>query len=139
VDNAPAEFSTPSTEVENLAAVAAEAFGAGRQQRSIATFLAGYDPPVVRDALDSVLQRLERGDPIAKPVAYFYTVVKVMQADRDTADQARAQDQAEKRAIAVSWARSLLREWPLEQARAILIDTYGDPEFAEQILREIVQ
>jgi len=125
--------------VENLAAMAAEAFGAVAQERSIASFLSGSDAEVVRDALHSVLQRLERGDPIEKPIAYFYTVVKVMQADRDAAQQKHGQDEAEKRAIAISWARSLLREWPLEQARAILMDTYADPEFADQILPEATE
>jgi len=135
----PAHFSTVSTDVENLAALVAEHFGATSQQRSIATFLSGYDPAVVRAALETVLRRLERGDPIQKPIAYFYTVVKVMQADHDAVDQERAQDEVEKRAIAMSWARSLLREWPLEQARAILIDTYTDPEFADEILREATE
>ena len=125
--------------VENLAATAAEAFGATSQERSIASFLSGYDHEVVAEALESVLQRLEHGDAIEKPIAYFYTVVKVMQADRDGARQERAQDEAEKRAIAISWGRSLLREWPLEQARAILIDTYADAEFADEILREATE
>jgi len=137
VENSPIDFSTVSTNVENLAAIAAEAFEATSQQRSIVTFLAAYDPVLVRDALARVVHRLERGDQIENPIAYFYTVVKAMQGERDTADQERTQGDDEKRAIAMSWARSLLREWPLEQARDILMDTYGDPQFADDILRDL--
>lgn len=139
VENSSGDFSTVSTNVENLAAIAAEAFEARSQERSIATFVSGYDPLVVRDALETVIQRLERGDQIENPIAYFYTVVKVMQAERDTTEQEQTRGEDEKRAIALSWARSLLREWPLEQARDILIDTYGAPEFADEILRDLTQ
>jgi len=139
VENSGAELSTVSTNVENLAAIAAEAFGRASQQQSIATFLAGYDPVVVREALETVIQRLERGERIDNPIAYFYTVVKVMQAERDTADQQQTRGDDEKRAIAISWARSLLREWPLQQARDILMDTYGDPRFADDILRDLTE
>jgi len=125
--------------VENsreLAELVARAFQVPGQRRSIATFLEGYDPAIAREAFESVLHRLDRGESIAKPVAYFYTVLKVMQADRDSREQDTSQSDEEKRAVAVSWARSLLRDWPPEQVRSILMDTYSAKGFVNGIIDE---
>ena len=130
-------FSTGVETVENLAALAAEQFGVPEQEQKIAHYLAQYDPQVVQEALDTVTARLEHGDEIRTPVAYFYTVVKVAQAERDEAQADRQRDDSERRVIARNWARSLMREWPLEQVQAILADTYHDETFVEEIIQEI--
>ena len=127
-----------SASVENsaeLAALVADAFGARNQQRSIATFLEGYDLTTVQAAFESVLHRLDRGEAINNPIAYFYTVVKMMQADQNAAATEAQQSESERRAVALSWARSLMREWPEEQVQAILIDTYRDKGFVCGIMQ----
>ncbi|MEA3401344.1 MAG: helix-turn-helix domain-containing protein [Armatimonadota bacterium] len=128
------EFSTTVESVEALASTAAAYFEVPDERASIERFLSGYDPPIVAAALDSVAQRLERGQAIAKPVAYFYTVVKVMQAERDTDAAERRRGEDERLATARNWARSLLREWSPHQVRAILADTYHSPTFVDEVL-----
>jgi len=136
-----------SARVENLAGAAVEnseeladlvvgAFNCPRQRRSIATFLEGYDTRIAQQAFESVLHRLDRGESIAKPVAYFYTVLKVMQAEHAEAEKHAERSEREKHAIAVGWARSLLRDWPEEQVRAILMDTYRQEEWICAIMAE---
>ncbi len=131
------EFSTDVETVENLAGLVAEQFGVPDQERNIAGYLRQYDAHVVQAALDTVTARLERGDPIRKPVAYFYTVVRVAQAEHDAGQADRQRDDSERRVIARNWARSLMREWPLDQVQAILADTYHDEQFVDEIIREI--
>ncbi len=131
-----------STIVENvgkLAALAAQYFAVPAEKKSITTFLGQYDAEVAAAALETVVRRMERGEHITKPIAYFYTVVKMMQAERDEDESDREQDEGQRRVIARNWARSLLREWPAEQVRAILADTYRSSEFVDDIMREIAQ
>lgn len=132
------KFSTPPEEIEALAALAAEYFNAPGEEGSIARFLAGYEPQVVIDAFEAVTRRLERGDRIQKPIAYFYTVIKVMQADYDERQAEHDRDEREQRLIARNWARSLLREWSPDQVRAILSDTYTSEEFVAEIMTDIL-
>ena len=132
---------TASTEVEvgdtdELAEVICATFGCPQQRRSIATFLRDYDLPVAIRAFQSVLERLERGEQIAKPAAYFYTVLKVMQEEAREAAREAERSAQERRLLAVSWARSLMREWPLEQVEAILMDSYHQKDFVCDIIRE---
>jgi len=138
VENSAAVENSTEAIVENsgeLAELIASAFAVPKQTRSIATFLEAYDPATAHSAFESVLHRLDRGEQIDKPVAYFYTVLKMMQADRDATRHENEQDQAEKQAVALSWARSLLREWPTEQVQAILMDTYMDKSFVYGIMQ----
>jgi len=131
-----------STIVENvgkLAALAAEYFDVPDEEKSITTFLSQYDAEVAAAALERVVRRVDRGEHIAKPIAYFYTVVKTMQAERDEDESDRERDEDQRRLSARNWARSLLREWPVEQVRAILADTYRSNEFVDEIMREITQ
>lgn len=133
----PQDFSTAVESVENMAAVAAHYFDVPDEERSIAGYLQQYDEDIVKSALATVARRIEDGEPIRKPVAYFYTVVRVAQAEHDAAQADHSRDDAERRAIARNWARSLLREWPPAQVRAILADTYHSDEFAHEIMAEI--
>lgn len=135
VDN---EFSTAVDSVGNLAALAAEYFDASDEQASVERFLSRYEPQVVMDAFEAVARRLERGDHIAKPIAYFYAVVKVMQAEHDERMAEHDRDERERRLIARNWARSLLREWSRDQVRAILADTYASEAFVAEIMAEVV-
>ena len=130
-------FSTAVESVENLAAMAAHYLGVPDEERSIAGYLRQYDKDIVKQALATVAMRIEEGEPIRKPVAYFYTVVRVSQAEQDAAAGEQQRDGAERRVIARNWARSLMREWPPEQVRAILIDTYHSEEFVDEILVDI--
>ena len=131
------KFSTAVENVENLASVAAAYFGVPDEERSIAGYLRQYDKDIVTSALATVAARLESGASIKKPVAYFYTVVRVAQAEHDGAQGEPGRDDAERRVIARNWARSLMREWPPEQVRAILTDTYHDEQFVDGIMDEI--
>lgn len=131
------DFSTVVESVENLAAVAADYLGVPDEERSIAGYLRQYDKDIVTSALATVASRMEKGDPIRKPVAYFYTVVRVAQAEHDADEGAHQRDESERRVIAVNWARSLLREWPAEQVRAILIDTYHSEAFVDEVMGDI--
>ncbi|MFO8081439.1 MAG: hypothetical protein R6V07_14215 [Armatimonadota bacterium] len=131
------EFSTVVESVDKLAAVAADYLGVPDEERSIAGYLRQYDKDIVTSALATVASRIENGDPIRKPVAYFYTVVRVAQAEHDAEEGAQQRDEKERRVIAVNWARSLLREWPSEQVRAILIDTYHAEAFVDEIMDDI--
>lgn len=133
----PLEFSTAVESVENLASLAAAYFDVPEQERSIAGYLRQYDHDVVKSALATVAARIENGEPIRKPVAYFYTVVRVSQAEHDAAEGQADRDDTERRVIARNWARSLMREWPPEQVRAILTDTYHSAEFVKEILKDI--
>lgn len=130
-------FSTGEDTLANLAALAAEHFGASGEEARVESFLSNYDPGVVADAFEAVTRRLERGEQIAKPIAYFYTVVKVMQAEHDERATERDRDDRERWLIARNWARSLLREWSPEQVRAILADTYSSEEFVAAIMAQI--
>ena len=139
VENSAAVENPAVTGVENaeeLAGVIAETFNTPRQRKGIATFLAGYDLAVSCAAFDSVLQRVERGEEIGKPIAYFYTVVKLMDADAAVAAEEAREGEDEKRAVALGWAKGLLRDWPEEQVRSILTDTYVDSEFVCGIISE---
>jgi DNA-binding MarR family transcriptional regulator len=131
------DFSTAVESVENLAAVAAHYLGVPDEERSIAGYLRQYDKDIVKAALATVARRIEDGDPIRKPVAYFYTVVRVAQAEHDATEADQQRDDGERRVIARNWARSLMREWPPEQVRAILADTYHSDEFVDGIMAEI--
>jgi DNA-binding MarR family transcriptional regulator len=131
------EFSTAVESVENLAVVAAHYLGVPDEERSIAGYLRQYDKDIVTSALATVASRLEAGEPIRKPVAYFYTVVRVSQAEYDASEGAQDRNDSERRVIARNWARSLMREWPAEQVRAILTDTYHSEDFADAIVEEI--
>ena len=133
------ELSTIVENVGKLAALAAEHFAVPDEEKSIATFLGQYDVEVAAAALDIVVRRVERDEHIAKPIAYFYTVVKMMQAERDEDESDRERDEDQRRLIARNWARTLLREWPVEQVRAILADTYPSSEFVDEIMREIAE
>lgn len=130
-------FSAVVDNIDNLAALAAEHFGASGEKERVASFLSRYDAGVVLDAFEAVTRRLERGEQIAKPIAYFYTVVKVMQADHDERAGERERDEREFRLIARNWARSLLREWSPDQVRAILADTYSSDQFVAEIMAEV--
>ncbi|MGI5818492.1 MAG: ArsR/SmtB family transcription factor [Armatimonadota bacterium] len=132
-----AQFSTAVESVENLASLAAEYFRVPDQERSITGYLRQYDKDIVKSSLATVAARLEQGEPIRKPVAYFYTVVRVAQAEHDAAAGQTQRDDSERRIIARNWARSLMREWPLDQVRAILTDTYHSEQFVQEILEEI--
>jgi len=132
-------FSTGVETVENLARMVAEQFGVPAQEEKIAHYLAQYDPHVVQEALETVTARLEHGDEIRTPVAYFYTVVRVAQAEHDAGQADRRRDDSERRVIARNWARSLMREWPLDQVQAILTDTYHDETFVDEIIQEIAE
>jgi DNA-binding MarR family transcriptional regulator len=131
------DFSTAVDSVDNLAAVAADCFDAPDQEAAIAGYLQQFDKDIVKQALATVAIRMERGDRIRKPVAYFYTVVRVAQAEHDAAQADRERDDTERRVIARNWARSLLREWPPDQVRAILADTYHSDNFVDGIMAEI--
>ena len=140
VENSTAVENASGADVENseeLASVIATAFGAKRQRKGIATFLAGYDLAVARSAFESVLERIDRGEEIGKPVAYFYTVVKLMAADAAVVAEEVREGDEEKRAVALGWAKSLMRDWPEEQVRSILTDTYVDSEFVCGIIDEV--
>jgi DNA-binding MarR family transcriptional regulator len=133
VENSEAVENELSTSVENagiIAQRAAERFGVGDERSSIEGYLRQYDPAVAAGALDRATARVDEGQPIRNPIAYFYALVKVMQAEED----ASRADEAQRRAVAESWARSLLREWPEEDVRAILLDTYHSEDFVEEIL-----
>jgi len=121
---------------EDLASVIADTFKAPRQRKGIATFLEGYDLSVARTAFESVLGRIQRGEEIGKPVAYFYTVVKLMHADAEVAANEAREGDHEKRSVALGWAKGLMRDWPEEQVRSILFDTYGDSSFVCAIIDE---
>lgn len=131
------EFSTIVDSVDGLAALAAEHFGVSGEKERVASFLSRYDAGVVLDAFEAVTRRLERGEQISKPIAYFYTVVKVMQADHDERAGERERDEREFRIIACNWARSLLREWSPDQVQAILADTYSSDQFVAEIMAEV--
>jgi len=131
------DFSTVVESVENLASAAAICFGVPDEEQSIAGYLRQYDKDIVTQALATVLARIDRGEPIRKPVAYFYTVVRVAQAEHDAAHSETDRDDTERRVIARNWARSLMREWPPDQVRAILIDTYHSDEFVDEIMAAI--
>lgn len=131
------DFSTAVDSVENLAAVAADCFDVPDQEAAIAGYLQRFDKNIVKQALATVVIRMERGDSIRKPVAYFYTVVRAAQAEHDAARADRERDDTERRVIARNWARSLLREWPPDQVRAILADTYHSDDFVDGIMAEI--
>jgi hypothetical protein len=131
------DFSTSVESVDNLAALVAEEFSVPEQQEKIAHYLRQYDAEIIEQSLRTVIARLEHGDEIRNPVAYFYTVVRVSQAEHDATAADERQDDAERRAIARNWARSLMREWPLDQVQAILSDTYHDQEFVDEIIQEI--
>jgi len=131
------DFSTAVESVENISSLAAEYFRVPDQERSISGYLRQYDKDIVKSALATVAARLEEGQSIRKPVAYFYTVVRVSQAEHDAAAGQAERDDSERRIIARNWARSLLREWPLDQVRAILTDTYHSEEFVDGIIDEI--
>jgi hypothetical protein len=83
------------------------------------------------------MARLMLGHAIRSPIAYFYTVVRVMQAEHDAEHADQQRDDAERRVIACNWARNLLRDWPPDQVRAILKDTYHSEEFVDEIMEEI--
>jgi DNA-binding transcriptional ArsR family regulator len=136
-EGAKEDFSTSVESVDNLAALVAEEFSVPEQQEKIAHYLQQYDAEIIERSLRTVIARLEHGDEIRNPVAYFYTVVRVSQAEHDATAADERQDDAERRAIARNWARSLMREWPLDQVQAILSDTYHDQEFVDQIIQEI--
>jgi DNA-binding MarR family transcriptional regulator len=131
------ELSTIVENVENLALLAAEYFEVPDEEQSIAHYLQQYDKDIVKSALATVATRIEAGEAIRKPVAYFYTVVRVAQAEHDAGQAEEQRDEEERRVIALNWARSLLREWPLSQVRAILLDTYHSEEFVDAIVDEI--
>jgi|LSQX01.1.fsa_nt_gb DNA-binding MarR family transcriptional regulator len=132
------EFSTIVENVEILAGVVAEYFEVPKQRRNIEGYLKQYDAKIAARALDAVADRLESGDEeIRNPVAYFYAVVRIMQAERDAAATDREQDEQERRLVAINWAHTLRREWPPGQVRAILVDTYRSEEFADEIMQEI--
>ncbi|MFW5867791.1 MAG: ArsR/SmtB family transcription factor [Armatimonadota bacterium] len=130
-------FSTAVESVENLARVAAVYLGVPDEERSITGYLRQYDKDIVTSALATVATRMESGGKIEKPIAYFYTVVRVAQAERDAEAGAQQRDDTERRVIARNWARSLAREWPTDQVRAILVDTYHDEQFVDAIMADI--
>ena len=131
------DFSTAVESVENLASVAAHYFGVPDQERTVAHYLRQYDIDIVKSALATVSRRIQDNEPIKKPVAYFYTVVRVAQAEHDAAQADQQRDDTERRLIARNWARSLAREWPPDQVRAILIDTYHSEEFVDDIMADL--
>lgn len=131
------KFSTVGDSVEKLAGEVARRFGVPEQERSIRGFLKQYDAWVVQRALDSVAARLDEGERIEKPIAYLYSVVKVIQAERDAMVAEREADEAERATIARNWARHLQREWEDEHVRGILLDTYRSQEFVDAIMDEI--
>ncbi len=131
------EFSTTGERVGTSAALIADRFGVPDEQKSIAGFIAKYDEEVVTQAFRTVITRLNHGDAIKNPIAYFYAVVKVMQAERDERASAQGSNDQRRVAIARNWARALLREWPLRQVRAILADTYRSPEFVDEVMGEL--
>lgn len=128
-------FSTVVESVDSLAELAADYFEVPEQVGSITSYLEQYDADVVADALETVARRLAHGEPIEKPVAYFYTVVKVMQAEKDARIEEQSHGDRERLMIARNWARSLSREWPLDQVRAILADTYRSPAFVDRVMQ----
>ncbi|MGD9497867.1 MAG: ArsR/SmtB family transcription factor [Armatimonadota bacterium] len=140
VENLDGHDSMLSTIVENadgVAELAVQLFGVPHERRSIETFLTAYDPEVAMEALQAVLRRIQRGEAIGKPIAYFYAVVKGMQAEADERSAERTEDDRRRRAVAASWARSLLREWPPEHVRAILADSYHSAEFVDAVMDEV--
>jgi len=130
-------FSTAVETVENLALLAAEYFAVPDEAPNITGYLRQYDYEIVKTALATVVTRLHEGHTIRKPVAYFYTVVRVMQAEHDASESEQERDESERQVIARNWARSLQREWPPDQVRAILLDTYHSEEFVDAIIDEI--
>ena len=108
-DESTQELSTPVETVEKLAAVAAEQFGVPDQESAIAHYLRQYDTHVARSALTTVLARIRSGEDIRKPIAYFYTVVRVAQAEHDAAEAEQQRDDSERRVIAVSGRKSHAR------------------------------
>ncbi|MGC9317048.1 MAG: ArsR/SmtB family transcription factor [Armatimonadota bacterium] len=128
------DFSTVVESTEALASIAAAYFEVPDERSSIESYLSRYDADTVAAALDTVAQRLEDGPELSKPVAYFYSVVKVMQAERDADAAERRRGEDERLTTARNWARSLLREWPPDQVRAILADTYHSPTFVDHVL-----
>jgi len=131
------EFSTTGGSLGISAQRIAERFGVPDEEKSIAGFIAKYDEQVVVQAFRTVGARLDHGDAIDNPIAYFYTVVKVMQAERAERASAQGADDHRRVAIARNWARTLLREWPLRQVRAILADTYRSPEFVDKVMADL--
>ncbi len=136
-DGIKGKLSTSGETVENLAAIAAECFAVPEEEPNIAGYLRQYDKEIVKSALATVVQRLNRGQSIRNPVAYFYTVVRVAQAENDAAQADEKRDENEKQVIACNWARSLLREWPADQVRAILMDTYHSDEFVDTVMDQL--
>ena len=134
------KLSTIGENVENLdelAEVVAESFDVPDQRQSILGFLRKHDAEIGARAFNAVIARLEEGAPIRKPVAYFYAVVKVMQAEREVESVERRRDEEQKRTIAVSWASHLQNDWPDNQVRAILMDTYHSEDFVDEVMNEL--
>lgn len=123
--------------MKQIAREAADLLNNGRQYRSILGFLRNYDPDVAREALRVTIARLKTEHDIQNPIGYFYTIVKTKQADRDLLRQRSSKRRTERLAAARSFARQLMREWGPHHTRCILLDTYGDKEFVDQLLAEI--
>jgi len=130
-------FSTIVDNMGTFVATVARQFGVPDEEKSIAGFTAKYDAAIVLKAFETVVARLERGDTIDNPIAYFYTVVKVMQAEQDERESGHGDDDRKRLVIARNWARTLLREWPPHQVRAILADTYRSPEFVDEVMADL--
>ena len=130
-------FSTIVDNVGTFASTIARRFSVPDEEKSIAGFIAKYDAAIVLKAFETVVARVERDDAIDRPIAYFYTVVKVMQAEEDERESGHGDDERKRLLIARNWGRSLLREWPPHQVRAILADTYRSPEFVDEVMADL--
>ncbi len=135
--DAPSELSTIVENVASIAALVARYFAVPQEQASISTYLRQYNSEVVAAAFETVLARLDAGHDIHRPVAYFYALTKLMQAEYDSATRENEQEEKQSRSVALKWARALLRDWPPHQVKAILADTYHDLDFVADIMRAV--
>ena len=133
----PGKLSTIGENVESLVGVIVERFDVKEQRGRILTYLKQFDVDVVARALDSVTATVDRGDAVKNPVAYLYSIVKIMQVERDAANAEHANHEAQRGTMARNWARNLLREWEAKQVRAILMDTYRSAEFVDGVMADL--
>ena len=131
------KLSTIVESVDKIADVVVRHFEVPEQRGSIRGYLQRYEPRIAAAALDAVIKRVAQSEPVNNPVAYFYALTKIAQSEHDAAAAEHRRDENERRTIAINWARHLQREWPDNQVRAILVDTYHSEEFVDEIMAEI--